>query len=222
MSGDPYLTLIRRTVPRPTTEQCRAYVLRVSGHHSWYKHLPLVEPGEPFLLLLHPHAHEVHVERKGSAGAWRPFIRGGADRRGWPVHALEFQPGDTPDGMVLALASRYAEGMTMSEFRSRYACWSYWNHGGPGQPVEQVLADAAARLRVLDSGGQALRVPDDVLAASLVYLCGTVSPALGPYEVEYEALRDERGLPSPEDAREAQLRALEAAMERVVELVYGG
>jgi hypothetical protein len=219
---DPYRQLVRDEIPRPTAEQCRAYALRVSGHHSWYKHLPLVEPGEPFLLFLHPHAHQVHVEREDSVGAWRPFVRGGVNRRGWPLFTLDLQPGDVADDMVLSLASRYAEGMTTVEFRSRYGCWSYWNHGRPGQPVEQVLAAAAAGLRVLDSVGQAVSVPPDVLAASLVYLRGTVSPALGPAEDEYEALRAERGLPSHEEEREDQLRALEAAMERVVELVYGG
>lgn len=220
VSGDAYLVLIRQAVPRPTKEQCRAYALRVSGHHSWYKHLPLVEPGEPFLLFLHPHAHEVHVERVDSVGAWRSFVRAGLHRRGWPVFALDLQPGDVADDMMISLASRYAEGMTTEEFRSRYGCWAYWNHGRPGQPVEQVLADAAARLRVLDDG-QAVSVPPDVLAASLVYLRGTVSPTLGPSEEEYEALRTERSLPSHEEEREDQLRALEAAMERVVELVYG-
>lgn len=222
MSDDPYLELVRHTVPRPTKDQCRAYALRVSGHHSWYKHLPLVEPGEPFLLFLHPHAHEVHVEREDSVGAWRPFVRDGVNRRGWPLLTLDLQLGDGADDMMLSLASRYAEGMTTEEFRSRYGCWSYWNHGRPGQPVEQVLADAAARLRVLDSGGQAIPVPPDVLVASLVYLRGTVSPALGPAEQEYETLRAEDGLPSHEEEREDQLRALEAAMERVLELVYGG
>ena len=220
MSGDPYVELVRHTVPRPTAEQCRAYALRVSGHHSWYKHLPLVEPGEPFLLFLHPHAHQVHVERDDSDGAWRPFVRDGVNRRGWPLFKLDLQPGDVADDMVLSLATRYAEGLTTTEFRSRYGGWSYWNHGRPGQPVEQVLADAAVRLRVPASCGQAIAVPPDVLAASLVYLRGTVSPALGPSEEEYETRRAERGLPRHEDEREDQLRALEAAMERVVEIVY--
>ena len=221
MSGDPYLALVRRAVPRPTTEQCTAYAQRVSGHHSWYKHLPLVEPGEPFLLYLHPHAHEVHVDREGSAGAWRPFVRGGVHRRGWPVFTLDLRPGDLADEMLLSLAPRYAEGLTTKEFRSRYGYWSYWNHGRPGQPVEQVLDAAAAHLRVLDDNGHTVPVTPQVLVASLVYLRGTVSPALGPVEEEYETLRAECGLPSHNDEREDQLRALEAAMERVLELVYG-
>jgi hypothetical protein len=220
VSGDPYLELVRRAVPRPTTEQCRAYAQRVSGHQSWYKRLPLVEPGEPFLL--YPHAHEVHVDREGSAGAWRPFVRGGANRRGWPVFTLDLQPGDLADDMLLSLAPRYAEGLTTEEFHSRYGCWSYWNHGRPGEPVEQVLDAAAAHLRVLDNDGQAVPVAPDVLVASLVYLRGTVSPVLGPSEEEYETLRAERGLPSHREDREDQMRALAAAMERVLELVYGG
>lgn len=219
---DPYLELVRHTVPRPTTEQCTAYAQRVSGHHSWYKHLPLVEPGEPFLLYLHPHAHEVHVDREDSAGAWRPFVRGDVNSRGWPVFTLDLQPGDLADEMLLSLASRYAEGLTTEEFRSRYGCRSYWNHGRPGQPVEQVLEEAAVRLRVLHNDGQAVPVAPDVLVASLVYLRGTVSPVLGPSEEEYETLRAERGLPSHQEEREDQLRALEAAMERVLELVYRG
>ena len=221
LSGDLYLELVRRTVPRPTTEQCRAYAQRVSGHHSWCKHLPLVEPGEPFLLYLHPHAHEVHIDRQDSAGAWRPFVRGGVNRRGWPVLVLDLQPGDLADEMLISLAPRYAEGLTTEEFRSRYGYWSYWNHGQPGQPVEQVLDAAAAQLRVLDDNGQDLPVAPSVLAASLVYLRGTVSPGLGPAEEEYETLRAERGLPSHQEDREDQLHALATAMERLIELVYG-
>ena len=154
MSGDPYLELVRRAVPRPTTEQCRAYAQRVSGHHSWYQHLPLVEPGEtgePFLLYLHPHPHEVHVNREGSAGAWGPFVRGGVNRRGWPVFTLGLQPGDLVDAMLLSLAPRYTEGLTTTEFRSRYGCWSYRNHARPGQPVEQVQDATAAPLRGPDN-----------------------------------------------------------------------
>lgn len=222
MGEHPYLELVRRTILRPTAEQCRAYALRVSGHHSWYKHLPLVEPGEPFLLYLHPHAHEVHVDREDSQGAWRPFVRGGVNRRGWPVLTLDLQPGDLADEMLVSLAPRYAEGLTTQEFRSQYGCWTYWNHGRPGQPVEQVLEHAAASLRVLDDDQQPVPVAPDVLAASLVYLRGTVSPELGPAEEEYEQLRAERGLPGHHEEREDQLRALEAAMEQVLDLIYGG
>ena len=85
----------------------------------WCKHLPLVETGEPFLLYLHPHAHEVHVDREGSAGAWRPFVRGGVNCRGCPVFTLGLQPGDLADAMLLSLAPRYTEGLTTTEFRSR-------------------------------------------------------------------------------------------------------
>ena len=101
---------VRRAVPRPTTEQCRAYAQRVSGHHSWYKHLPLVEPGEPFLLYLHPRAQEVYVDREGSAGAWRrssavvsiaeadPCSRWVCSQATWLTRCCSRSPLGTPEG----------------------------------------------------------------------------------------------------------------------------
>ena len=67
------------------------------------------------------------------------------------MFALGLQPGDLADAMLLSLAPRYAGGLTTTEFRSRYGCWSYWNHALPGQPVEQVLDAAAAHLRGPDN-----------------------------------------------------------------------
>lgn len=41
-------------LPRPTREQMEDFAVFVSGAHSWYKHLPLWLPGEPFQFFLDP------------------------------------------------------------------------------------------------------------------------------------------------------------------------
>lgn len=52
---DAYLSLIA-TLPIPSVEQTERFVLYVAGAHSWYKHLPVLPPGEPFAFFLDPNA----------------------------------------------------------------------------------------------------------------------------------------------------------------------
>jgi hypothetical protein len=54
-SEDTYLQIARQ-LPRPTEEQIERFAVFVSTAHSWYKHLPLVPPGVPFLFYLDPNA----------------------------------------------------------------------------------------------------------------------------------------------------------------------
>lgn len=43
-------------VERPTNEQMLAFAEYVASAHSWYKHLPLIPPGDPFVFYLDPQA----------------------------------------------------------------------------------------------------------------------------------------------------------------------
>lgn len=63
-----YRQLAARTEPS-TDDQCTAFVDYVSQHHSWYKHLPLMPPGEDFHFYIHPWAGtEMLVDSKGRGG----------------------------------------------------------------------------------------------------------------------------------------------------------
>jgi hypothetical protein len=41
-------------LPRPSEGQIEGYVQFVSQAHSWYKHLPLLPPGQPFHSFVDP------------------------------------------------------------------------------------------------------------------------------------------------------------------------
>jgi hypothetical protein len=56
-----------RRLPRPSEEQIEDYVQFVSGAHSWYKHLPLLPPGEPFRFFVDPlSGFDRVIQRDGS------------------------------------------------------------------------------------------------------------------------------------------------------------
>lgn len=52
---DPYRQLVS-DLQRPTEQQTAAFVKFVAGAHSWYKHLPQLAPGSPFIFFLNPDA----------------------------------------------------------------------------------------------------------------------------------------------------------------------
>lgn len=121
---------------------------------------------------------------------------------------------------VMALRNE-AKGRTTQEYLEEFGYWSYWNWGRPDEPPEDVLARAEARLRIGDEHGQPRPVPREVLERGLVYLRATVSPGLGPMQADYDALRVEHDLLPADEDRAHQLAALEDAMGRVADWVYG-
>lgn len=52
---EEYRSLVAH-LPRPTSEQMECFAQHVADDHSWYKHLPLLPPGRPFVFYLDPYA----------------------------------------------------------------------------------------------------------------------------------------------------------------------
>ncbi len=59
---------------RPTDTQCRAFVDHVCKAHSWYKHLPPVPPGVPFVFFLDPNAGRERVGEASGAVTYRDVV----------------------------------------------------------------------------------------------------------------------------------------------------
>ena len=67
LSLDQYIDLLSG-VPLPTQEQKENFVQYVSYAHSWYKHLPLYQPGAPFYFFIDKYAgYDRLVSRDGTA-----------------------------------------------------------------------------------------------------------------------------------------------------------
>ena len=218
-AGEAYRELMRRR-PRPTDDQIWDFAEFVADDHSWYKKLPFDGKGEPFVLYLSPHIHEALIDTDDGGRAWRAIIRTGDETSMFTAWALDLQPGDVDPELGGALV-RYAEGMSTENRHAYLGHWSYWNFGRPDEPRDVSIRNAVDRLRVTDDDGVDLPLPAEVVDLGLVYLRATVSPNMGPSSDEYEALRVEKGLPSADDDRVAQLDEMVAAMRRVADWVYG-
>lgn len=216
-----YRSFVTARVPRPTPKNIDAYADFVSADHSWYKHLPLVGPGEPFMLYLAPHAGQVFLDSGTTYPGWRDFIVD-RDNAGRFVRrfTVDLRPGDDPlDESWQMTLHRIRQ--TTDQRRVTYGHWLYWNHGRPNESRETHVARAMEGLTFHDDGGFALPLPREVIEAGLVYLNGIVSGILGgTAEYEYVALRAEHDLPSHDEIREIQLEALRAAMRRVASLLW--
>lgn len=221
MSSDTYFGWVRRHSPEPTDTQCRNFALRLAEDHSWYKHLPLEGPGEPFFVYLDPNIQQVFVPAAGGGGGtWREVVR-----RGVAGLTVDRQPGDESaggDDREDYMVGHDLGRETTSEYRREYGYWAYWNFGAPGQDRETAIAGASSGLVLADDRGEDVRIPADILRVGLVYLRATISPFLSYEAATYEQLRDLRGLPSHEEDRRAQLDALLQAMFSVRHLVFGG
>jgi len=62
-----YLSLIS-DIPLPTQQQKENFVEYVSHAHSWYKHLPMYQPGAPFYFFIDKYAgYDRFVQKDGTA-----------------------------------------------------------------------------------------------------------------------------------------------------------
>ena len=217
--SERYREWVRTTVEHPTEAQIRAFAAWLSDDHSWYKHLPLHGPGEPFIVFLAPHVHQVFVERADGPGGWRSFVDNPQPTWNGDRLTLDLRPGDDPPDLW-GPPTQIAGGMSTQDVWTRMSRFSYFNFGRPGQPASEAIATARASLRVQGDDGQPTAVPDPGLWRGLVYLRGTVSPVLGPMEEEYETLRSEHGLPSHAETRREQLQAIIDAASAIVGWVY--
>lgn len=84
LSHDEYERMLRGT-KAPTSEQAQEFADYVAESHSWYKHLPQVPPGTPFVFFLNPFAgydlfvdgdgrfrHRERVGNRGFHYSWLP------------------------------------------------------------------------------------------------------------------------------------------------------
>ena len=215
---DEYYRMVLRG-PRPTEEQIRQFAAFASDDHSWYKHLPLTGKGEPFVLYLAPHVHEVFVDTDSGVGEWGELIEDDSKGGFIPRWAVDLQKGDiAPDD--LPPMAYFTRGYTTERYRRLYDRWSYWNFGAPGEERLVSLSYASAHLRVHDDHGHTISLPDEVIERGLVYLRATVSPGLGPMSAEYERLREAQDLPLAHDDRAIQIETMVMAMQDVVAWIY--
>lgn len=213
-----YATSLLR-ISAPTTEQSAAFAAYTSNHHSWYKHLPLTGPGEPFFFYLDPWVHTWPVKREDSGVRFRPIIRTETEHSLFPEWSVELQPGDV-EPKNLQFLRVTAGNLSTAEYRERFGHWRYWNHGPPAQPRADAIAAILSSLAIDDEDGNVLRLPEEVADLGLVYLRGTVSGYLSFNEERYESLRTELGLPTVEDDCRTQLGEMQAAMERVTHALF--
>jgi hypothetical protein len=71
LSFADYRTLVS-DIPPPSDDQIRDFVEFVSGAHSWYKHLPVLSPGQPFCFFVDPHSGMDRVIQDEGGVAYLP------------------------------------------------------------------------------------------------------------------------------------------------------
>lgn len=101
MGGDDSRAFYLRAVhalPRPTPEQITGFVSYLSDAHSWYKHLPLMPPGAPFYVFVHPKV------REGKAQDGMHYADWSTERYRKQCGYLDYRcgkPADPAQGLVL-------------------------------------------------------------------------------------------------------------------------
>lgn len=150
MDIDPYLELVTG-LPRAAPEQARDFAEYVSDAHSWYKHLPLMPPGEPFFFFLDPNAGRVLTQTANGAMIHHDRLEG------WQKF-------------------HYNE-MTTAEYRRRFGFWQY--HCGRGSRFMTGSASRgwdinSTRLEVVDARGGHVAVPQDIMNAGACFLTALV------------------------------------------------
>lgn len=219
-----FVEWVRARAPRPSDAQCAAFAGEIAGDHSWYKHLPLMAPGEPFFVYPNPYGCSVRLLDEERDPLWPSPFRDVIDNpeATWLGDQLriDLRPDDRLGPRVPSVTQAF-KGQRSADLRADYGCWAYWNHGRPEDSRADHVAQAEVSLRAWGDDGEPIRVPIDLLEAGLVYLTGTVSGFLGGgKDDEYAALAAAFDLPPAEDERRRQFDELIKAMHRVRDLVW--
>lgn len=193
---------------RPSEQQMRAYANHLSGAHSWYKHLPVDEPGEAFFVFPSPHTQTAWISNDQGTTRPRSFVRE-LDARGFRHIRISYEPGDVEPNSLPPL-DYVTGGVTTDEYRERFGIMSYWNYSRPGEPRDEALDKAAQSIKYRDSTGTDFLVPHDVLEAGLVYLTAAVDPMF--------ELRDEV---AHGRSRREQLDELVEAQGAITTMIFG-
>lgn len=148
--------------PRPTRQQILDFASYVSEAKSWYKHLPLLPPGEPFHFFIDPFA-----------GLDRILLQDGR-----VVHMLRTKS---------TLEFHYT-WMTSAEFRSRFGCLAFACDAGTellvpvcirledGGEIHGFLNNSSSRASFRLTDVREYQLPHEVLAAGTISLTGIIHP----------------------------------------------
>jgi hypothetical protein len=132
---------------RPTEDQCMDFVEHVAGAHSWYKHLPPVPPGVPFLFFLDPNA--------GRAETWDPSGR---------VSFVDREEG---------FDRFHYSWMTTAKYRERFGCLHYTARAGTQVGVgssDGLVVTRSPGAIIWSESGNPFMLPAEIVEAGSVGL----------------------------------------------------
>jgi hypothetical protein len=143
MTVSPYVACVRKYLPRPSDVQIDAFIEYFALAHSWYKHLPLLPPGEPFLFYLNPQA--------GREWIWTE--KGGTYRD---------RTAATPESERFHYTWRPTR-----DYIERFGYLDYFTEAGTAflVPMREGVLDTCVPPRIQAPAGGWIALPDDVRAA---------------------------------------------------------
>jgi hypothetical protein len=148
MSLDEYRDLAR-WITRPSAKQCEAFSRFVAGAHSWYKHLPVQQPGSRFFVFVDLFAGYDAVELPGGRTHLVP-----RDKKGFHYTAIPTR-----------------------DYRARYGHLAYMHSGATrvSEVTEEGLVSPSDHLHVImDREGRWRLLPEELLVAGTFHLTGLV------------------------------------------------
>lgn len=207
-----------RSFGRPTDDQLVAFADRVSTAHSWYKKLPIDDPGEAFFVFPSPYTHMALIEDRTGAKVPRPFTTSW-DERGLPRVRIAFEEGDVEPSFPPPLGY-ITGGISTVSYRERFGIMTYWNYSRPGEPPDEALDSACRGIRWYSPESGELPVPEEVLEAGRVYLTAAVHPVFEADEDRWGRCRSDNAGRKRGRCRKDQLDALVDAQQQVRAILF--
>ena len=176
-------------LPPPNPDQVEAFAAYVSAAKSWYKHLPLWPPGQPFLFYIDPHVGlDCIVDARGGA-TYLPRTEA------------------TPQSHRF-----HYTWMTTEEYRSRYGWLAFACNAGTrlmipvtaqrqdGKAVSGLLDNNPCRPTVHLTEDRGFQLPEEVVDAGTVCLTGVIhETASEPWIWLHHLQEEDHTLPWPEE-----------------------
>ncbi|HVE77500.1 MAG TPA: hypothetical protein VNA89_01495 [Gemmatimonadaceae bacterium] len=153
MTESRYLAEVRR-LPRPSAAQIDAFVEYVASAHSWYKHLPLLPLGEPFVFYLDPNAGREWVDTEAGGG-------------------YRDRTSDTPERERF-----HYTWQPTAEYVERFGHLDYFEAAGTSflVPLSHGVLDTSTAARIRASDGEWVDLPDAIRTAGAVRLTAVIHP----------------------------------------------
>jgi hypothetical protein len=170
-----YLDLLS-DIPLPTQEQKKNFVEYVSHAHSWYKHLPMHQPGAPFYFFLDKYAgYDRFVQKDGTAFLEARVTQG-------------FHYSASPTAEYLACFGHLA-------FSCGYGKTVVLLSDGPvAVPRDDIPA-------VPGDDALMYRLPAEIAEAGLTHLTGVIhSLSANSYDLDYRIITEKGRLDWPEES----------------------